>query len=166
MNTGKIMEKDLVPPGLTYLADNIVSKQNILGINKEQSARWAQHLDLPRQAETVFFAGCGYQYSGRLGALMSLIRQMDKSVIGAEMPMRFARFQKKLGINLPGIYSNVLSRGGGAEIKPLEDAVKCYANWVSRRVTSPGKSPAAARPSIRRDCRKSSPETPDRLTTS
>ena len=58
------MDKDLVPPGLTFLADNIVSTQNILGINKEQSARWAQHLNLPRQAETVFFAGCGYQYSG------------------------------------------------------------------------------------------------------
>ena len=33
--------------------------------------------------------------------------------VGAELPLRFARFQKKLGLNLPGIYSNVLSRGGG-----------------------------------------------------
>ena len=118
------MDKDLVPPGLTFLADNIVSTQNILGINKEQSARWAQHLNLPRQAETVFFAGCGYQYSGQLEALMSLIRQMDKSVIGTELPMRFARFQKKLGIDLPGIYSRVLSRGSVAEVPPLEAAIK------------------------------------------
>ena len=118
------MDKDLVPPGLTFLADNIISTQNILGINKEQSARWAQHLNLPRQAETVFFAGCGYQYSGQLEALMSLIRQMDKSVIGTELPMRFARFQKKLGIDLPGIYSRVLSRGSVAEVPPLEAAIK------------------------------------------
>jgi heterodisulfide reductase subunit B len=118
------MEKDLVPPGLTFLADNIISTQNILGINKEQSARWAQHLDLPRKAETVFFAGCGYQYSGQLEALMSLIRQMDKSVIGAELPMRFARFQKKLGINLPDMYSRVLSKGSAAEVPPLEAAIK------------------------------------------
>lgn len=114
----------MVPPGLTYLADNITSTQNILGINKEQSARWAQNLNLPRQAETVFFAGCGYQYSGQLEALMSLIRQMDKSVIGAELPMRFARFQKKLGINLPGMYSRILSRGSAAEVPPLEAAIK------------------------------------------
>ena len=40
---------------------------------------------------------------------MSLARGIDKSVIGAELPMRFARFQKKLGLNLPGIYSNVIS---------------------------------------------------------
>jgi Fe-S oxidoreductase len=124
MNTGKSMESDLVPPGLTYLADNIISTQNILGISKEQSTRWAQHLDLPRQAETVFFAGCGYQFSGQLEALMLLIRQMDKSVIGAELPMRFARFQKKLGINLPGMYSRVLARVASVEVPPLEAAIK------------------------------------------
>ena len=122
------MENDLVPPGLTYLADNIITKQNILGVNKEQGARWAHNLNLPSQAETVFFAGCGYQFSAQLEVLMSLARGIDKSVIGSELPMRFARFQKKLGINLPGIYSNVLSRGGEAEVKPLEAAVKVLRN--------------------------------------
>jgi heterodisulfide reductase subunit B len=115
---------DLVPPGLTYLADNIITRQNILGVTKEQGARWAKGLDLPPRAETVFFAGCGYQYSARLESLMSLIRGIDKSVIGAELPMRFARFQKKLGLNLPGLYSNILARGGDAEAKPLVAAVK------------------------------------------
>jgi heterodisulfide reductase subunit B len=128
IKTGINMESELVPRGLTYLADNIISTQNILGITKEQSARWAQHLDLPHRAETVFFAGCGYQLSAQLEALMSLIRQIDKSVIGAELPMRFARFQKKLGLNLPSIYSNVISRGGAAEVRPLEAAIKVLRN--------------------------------------
>ncbi|OGN96363.1 MAG: hypothetical protein A2Y89_00030 [Chloroflexi bacterium RBG_13_51_18] len=118
------MEGDLVPPGLTYLADNIITRQNILGVAKEQGARWAQKLNLPPQAETIFFAGCGYQFSPQLEKLMSLARGVDKSVIGSELPMRFARFQKKLGLNLPGIYSNALSRGATAEVKPLEAAVK------------------------------------------
>jgi hypothetical protein len=122
------MDSDLVPPGLTYLADNIITRQNILGVNKEQGARWAQKLDLPSRAETIFFAGCGYQYSAQLEVLMSLARGVDKSVIGAELPMRFARFQKKLGLNLPGIYSNVLSRGGEAKVKPLEAAIKVLRN--------------------------------------
>jgi heterodisulfide reductase subunit B len=122
------MENDLIPPGLTYLADNIISTDNILGITKEQSARWAEHLELPRQSETIFFAGCGYQYSGQLEALMSLIRQIDKSVIGAELPMRFARFQKKLGLNLSGIYSKAISRDSTEEVKPLEAAVKVLRN--------------------------------------
>jgi Fe-S oxidoreductase len=119
------MENELVPPGLIYLTDNITTRQNILGVSKEQSARWAKKLSLPPQAETVFFAGCGYQFSGQLEAMMNLVRGIDKSVIGAELPMRFARFQKKLGLNLPGIYSNVLSRvAGEEEVKPLEAAIK------------------------------------------
>jgi hypothetical protein len=122
------MDNDLIPPGLTYLTDNIISRQNLLGITKEQSARWAQGLGLPGRAETIFFAGCGYQFSGHLEALMSLVRGIDKSVIGAELPLRFARFQKKLGLNLPGIYSAVLSRIGENEVKPLEAAVKVLRN--------------------------------------
>jgi heterodisulfide reductase subunit B len=118
------MDSDLVPPGLNYLADNVITKQNILGVSKEQGSRWAKKLDLPPRGETVFFAGCGYQYSPQLEVLMSLARGTDKSVIGSELPMRFARFQKKLGLNLPGIYSSVLSRGATGEVKPLEAAVK------------------------------------------
>ncbi|MFH1647925.1 MAG: (Fe-S)-binding protein [Chloroflexota bacterium] len=118
------MDSGLVPPGLTYLADNIISRQNILGVTKAQSARWAEGLGLPKAAETVFFAGCGYQYSAQLEVLVSLARGIDKSVIGAELPMRFARFQKKLGLNLPGIYSSVLARGGESEVKPLAAAVR------------------------------------------
>ncbi|MCJ7604487.1 MAG: (Fe-S)-binding protein [Dehalococcoidales bacterium] len=117
------MENDLVPPGLTYLADNIKSHQNILGVTREQGARWAQGLDLPARSETIFFAGCGYQYSAQLGHLMALSRMVDKSVIGSELPMRFARFQKKLGLNLPRIYGNVISGGGETEVKPLAAAV-------------------------------------------
>jgi Fe-S oxidoreductase len=117
------MNNELVPPGLVYLADNIFSCQNILGVSREQRARWAQRLDLPTRSETVFFAGCGYQFSAELGMLMGLIRQMDKSVIGAELPMRFARFQKKLGLNLAGIYGNVLTRVSSPEVPALEAAI-------------------------------------------
>jgi dimethylglycine catabolism B len=118
------MGSELVPPGLIYLADNITTRQNILGVTKEQSARWARGLGLPRRGETIFFAGCGYQFSPQLEVLMSLSRRVDRSVIGSELPMRFARFQKKLGLNLPGIYSNVLSGGFDAEVKPLLAAVR------------------------------------------
>jgi Fe-S oxidoreductase len=117
------MATDLVPPGLTYLADNILTKQNILGVTKEQGARWARGLDLPGQAETIFFAGCGYQFSGQMEALMSLIKNIDKSFVGAELPMRLAQFQQKLGLNVPAVYSKVFSRGGEAEAKPLAAAV-------------------------------------------
>jgi Fe-S oxidoreductase len=118
------MDNALIPPGLIYITENILSHQNILGVNGEQKSGWAQNLDLPRRGETFFFAGCGYQFSSQLETLSSLIRGIDKSVIGAELPLRFTRFQKKLGINLPRIYSSVLSRGSDDEAQPLEAAVK------------------------------------------
>jgi Fe-S oxidoreductase len=83
---------------------------------------------LPEKAETVFFAGCGYQFSRQLEMLMSLIRRMDRSVIGTELPIRFASFQKKFKLDLPGIFSGVMSRGAEAEAEPLKAAVRVLRN--------------------------------------
>ena len=116
--------KDLIPPGLAYLADNIVSKHNILGAPKGSGARWAKDLGLPKRSETIFFAGCGYQYTSELESLTSLIRGMDKSVIGAELPMGIASFQKKLGVDLAGVYRKVMVRGDDSDAQPLRDALK------------------------------------------
>ncbi|MDP3879694.1 MAG: (Fe-S)-binding protein [Dehalococcoidales bacterium] len=116
--------KTLMPPGLAYLADNITGKDNLLGAGKESGSRWAKGLNLPREMETIFFAGCGYQYAGELEALMSLMRRVDKSGISTEMTMNLAGFQKKLGIDAAGIYRKVMSRGSDAHARPLRDAVK------------------------------------------
>ena len=114
---------ELLPPGLAYLADNITTKRNILGAGKGAGAKWAKDLKLPKEKETIFFAGCGYQYSSDLESMMNLIRKMDKSAVGSEMAMSLASFQKKLGIDAAGIYRKVMSRGGEAEAQPLKDAV-------------------------------------------
>ena len=37
----------MIPPGLTYLADNIISKDNLLGAAKGTGANWAKDLNLP-----------------------------------------------------------------------------------------------------------------------
>ncbi len=116
--------KELIPPGLTYLADNITSKHNILGASKGTGAKWAKGLNLPKKMETIFFAGCGYQYTAELESLMSLIRKIDKSAISTELTMSLAGFQKKLGIDAAGIYRRVMARGSDADAQPLRDAVK------------------------------------------
>ena len=115
--------KSLIPPGLSYLADNITSKHNLLGAGKGAGSRWAKGLDLAKDAETVFFAGCGYQYAGELESLMSLSRRMDKSGV-SEVAMGLASFQKKLGINAAGIFSKVMGKGSEEDSAPLRDAVK------------------------------------------
>ncbi|MFC2021017.1 (Fe-S)-binding protein [Chloroflexota bacterium] len=120
--------KDLIPPGLTYLADNIASKQNILGASKGEGARWAKDLGISKETETIFFAGCGYQYASDLESLMSLIRKIDKSSISTEMTMNLAGFQKKLGIDAAGIYRRVMPKGKDTEVQTLRDAVKVLEN--------------------------------------
>ncbi len=116
--------KELIPPGLTYLADNITSKNNILGASRGAGAKWAKGLNLPEKAETIFFAGCGYQYSNELESLMNLIRKIDKSAISTELTMSLAGFQKKLGIDAAGIYRKIRGSGSDTEAQPLRDAVK------------------------------------------
>ena len=120
--------KGLIPPGLTYLADNITSKHNILGASKEAGAKWARDLNLSKEMETIFFAGCGYQYTSELESLMSLIRKVDKSAISTELTMSLAGFQKKLGVDAAGIYRRVVTRGSDADAQPLRDAVKVLNN--------------------------------------
>ena len=120
--------KGLIPPGLLYIADNIISKDNILGAAKGAKAGWARDLDLSKKGETIFFAGCGYQYASGLESLMSLVRGMDKSVVGAEIPMGIASFQKKLGFVLTGAYRKLRAKGGDSDAQPLRDAVKVLNN--------------------------------------
>jgi dimethylglycine catabolism B len=114
--------KAAIPAGLNYLADNIRSKDNIIGGSKEEAARWAKGLNLPKTGSTIFFAGCGYQFDTKLESLMGLIRKMDKSVVGTEMAMGLAGVQKKLGLD--GMFMKVVGRGGKEDGQPLRDAVK------------------------------------------
>jgi Fe-S oxidoreductase len=113
--------KSLVPPGLQYLADNVKHKDNIMGVSKREGARWAQGLNLPKSGETIFFAGCGYQFDSKLEALMKLIRAMDKSFVGVDNAMALANLQKKL--KLDGVFLTALGLGSGDDGHPLRDAV-------------------------------------------
>lgn len=118
-------EKYLIPPGLSYLADNIKTKGNILGASKSEGAKWAKNQNLPKKKETLFFAGCGYQFSEKLESLTGLARKMDKSAVGSDVVMGLAGFQKKLGLDATGMFLKVMGKGGNAsEAQPLIDAVK------------------------------------------
>ncbi len=111
----------LRPAGLNYLADNILQKDNILGTSKEEGARWARGLKLPRSGDVLFFAGCGYQFDTKLENMMGLIRKMDKSALGTDLAMGVAGLQKKLGLG--GIFLKTLG-GSQEDGRPLQDAIK------------------------------------------
>jgi Fe-S oxidoreductase len=117
------MPDNLVPPGLTYIADNIITKDNIAGTAKSKGSEWARGMDLPRAGDTILFAGCGYQYSDDLEMMMDLLRKIDKSAINTEFAMNAASLPKKLGINAAGIYSKLFGQKR-EDKQPLKDIVK------------------------------------------
>jgi len=116
-------EKNLMPPGLTYMAGNITARQNVLGASKAEGARWAKDLGLRKKSSTVFFAGCGYQYANQLECLMSLLRRLDKSPLGVEIPMGLANLQKKLGLDLGSVYVKTATGSMAGDARPLVDMV-------------------------------------------
>jgi heterodisulfide reductase subunit B len=111
-----------VPQGLALIADNIRSSQNILGLSKNEKAKWAKDIIFSKNKETLFFAGCGYQYSSVLESLMSVIQSADET-ISSDFVMNIANLQKKLGINSVELYRNLMNRES-YEAKPLQDAVR------------------------------------------
>ncbi|MBI2836146.1 MAG: (Fe-S)-binding protein [Chloroflexi bacterium] len=117
----------LLPPGLSYIADNITSRHNLLGAARMTKARWAKDLRFSKETGTIFFAGCGYQYGGEMESMMALIRKIDRSEIAGvnmELAMNMANFQKKIGIDATGILRRVMGRGSDDGAQPLRDAVK------------------------------------------
>jgi Fe-S oxidoreductase len=116
--------KELIPAGLRYIANNIITKENIIGVPKSHKAKWAKELNLPRKAETIFFAGCGYQFMNALESMMSLLRKVDNSPVGIDSAIGLANLQKKVGLDISGIYAGLSSRNIQSEGQPLLDAVR------------------------------------------
>ncbi len=114
----------LVPVGLAYIADNINGKDNILGLPSGAKARWADGMEFSGDNTTIFFAGCGYQYSSMLETLVTLVRTTDRMSIDPGLPVVLAGVPKKLGIDVAGIYTKVMSRSNGSDADVLRDAVK------------------------------------------
>jgi len=116
-------ERKLVPPGLSYIADNIRDRENILGLPVEARAKWAQGLEFSSDNSTIFFAGCGYQYSSMLEPLVALVRTADRMSINPDLPVVLAGIPRKLGVDVAGIYTKVIARDGDSDSGVLRDAV-------------------------------------------
>ena len=115
--------RKLVPAGLAYIADNINRKDNILGLPRSAKSGWADGLEFSSDNTAIFFAGCGYQYSSMLEPLVKLVRTADRMAIDPGLPVVLAGVPMKLGVDVAGIYTKVMSRSGGSDADVLRDAV-------------------------------------------
>jgi len=111
----------LVPEGLLLFRDNILTKGNIFGATSK--SRWAKGLDLSSQGETIFFAGCGYQFLGEAEAILSAVRALDKRNLPWERTFGMTQFLNKRGINLGDLYGKIIHRFR-REDNPLLSAIQ------------------------------------------
>ena len=117
------IERKFVPPGLSYIADNIRDRDNILGLPVEARAKWAEGLKFSSDKTTIFFAGCGYQYSSMLEPLVTIVRTADRMSINPDLPVVLAGIPKKMGMDVAGMYTKVLARPESSDSSVLRDAV-------------------------------------------
>jgi Fe-S oxidoreductase len=113
-----------IPPGLTYIADNINSGENILGLPRSAKSKWAHGIEFSKGASTVFFAGCGYQYSPMLEPLSALVKKIDNMSINPDLPVILAGVPRKLGVDVAGIYAKLAPKNGNDDVNVLRDAVR------------------------------------------
>jgi hypothetical protein len=101
-------EQPFVPEGLRFFRDNILTKGNIFGASSK--AGWAKGLELSAQGETLFFAGCGYQFMVEAEAILSAVRVLDKRGLPWEHTLGLTSFFNKRGINVGEIYGRLAHR--------------------------------------------------------
>lgn len=103
-----IKRERFIPEGLLLLRNNILTKGNVFGSSSK--AKWASGLGLPSQKETLFFAGCGYQFLRGAEATLSAVRALDKRGLAWERSLGMTSFLNKLGINLGELYGKLTQR--------------------------------------------------------
>jgi Fe-S oxidoreductase len=106
--------QSVVPVGHRYNRGNVLEKGNIIGVEEDKAA-WAKDLDLPRQAEYTFFAGCGYQFMKYAEGMTRAARTMQKAGIGMDksisMNIGMSKVLGKVGIDLGTITAKVAAAG-------------------------------------------------------
>lgn len=102
--------KGIVPEGYNYIKDNIINKGNIVGVAQDKAA-WAKGLNLPKQAEYTFFAGCGYQFMRYAEGMMDTVSRMESIGLGMDKGISLGKTFGKAGIDITSITAKLTSAG-------------------------------------------------------
>ena len=102
--------KNVIPVPHLYMRENVLEKGNIPGVAGDK-AEWAKNLNLPREAEYMFFGGCGYQFMRYVEGMMKAAAGMEKVGFGREAGIGISKIFGKIGIDLPSITAKVAAAG-------------------------------------------------------
>jgi len=100
----------VVPTGHVYIRESVLEKGNIFGVAENKSA-WAKNLNIPKKAEYIFFAGCGYQLMKYAGGMMGAVRTAEKMGVGMGKVIGISKGFGKLGIDVTSITGKITSAG-------------------------------------------------------
>ena len=94
--------KNIIPAGHLQVRDNVLAKGNLTGLSEKKDL-WAGNLNLPKQAEYTFFAGCGFQHMKYVEGMMGALKSAGKLGIGVGKAVGISKAFGKVGINLTGL---------------------------------------------------------------
>jgi heterodisulfide reductase subunit B len=96
----------IIPAGHLYVRKNILKKHNLTGVS-ESKGLWAKGLNLPRAAEYLFFAGCGYQQMKYIEGMMGAVKSAGKMGLSIGRVTGISKVFGKIGIDLTSITAKV-----------------------------------------------------------
>jgi heterodisulfide reductase subunit B len=96
----------IIPAGHLYVKENVLKKDNLTGVS-ESKALWAKGLNLPRAAEYLFFAGCGYQQMKYIEGMMGAVKSAGKMGLSIGKVAGISKVFGKVGIDLTSITAKV-----------------------------------------------------------
>jgi Fe-S oxidoreductase len=98
--------KQIIPDGHVYVKDNILQKSNLTGISANK-ALWSKDLGLSKEAEYMFFAGCGYQQMKYIEGMMGALKSAGKMGLSIGKVAGISKVLGKVGIDLTSITAKV-----------------------------------------------------------
>ncbi len=115
-------EAKQTPPGLAFVETNIRERGNVLGAARGSRAAWAKGRHFNADQGSIFFSGCGYQYGAQVECLTSLLKKLDKSALGADLPLSLGGLAQGFGLNPALLYTKLFARRREEGV-PLKAAV-------------------------------------------
>lgn len=91
--------KQTIPAGHAYIKENVVTKDCLTGVS-EGKELWAKDLNLPRQGEYTFFAGCGYQHMKYVEGMMDALKSAGRFGMKMGSVVGISKAFGKVGIDL------------------------------------------------------------------
>ncbi len=104
----KESSKRIIPAIHLQIKENILQRRSLSGVS-DNRASWAKGLNLPRRAEYMFFAACGYQHMKYLEGMTGALKFAGKMGVSLEQVRGIGRVLNRAGADLTDVTSRIVA---------------------------------------------------------